>query len=186
MSRRSRRSVTGAAVVLLAAVGLIGAQTSATAAIACAHSPHDQIDARAVSRDFSADQTVFIAGRDILLRSADPGSSWKQLWNGLDHRTPFTGIAISPDLASDRLVLVAVEADGIFKSTDAGESWGLVIDGLPGNEFSFLTAASHPELGTVFLAIGAEGDLYVSGDDGTNWSDSTPPGARSRPQRPLP
>lgn len=161
---------------MLAAVGLIGAQTLLTPAIACAHSPHDPIDALAVSPDFSADQTVFIASRDILLRSTDTGSSWKQLWKGLDHRTPFTGIAISPDFASNRLVLVATEADGIFRSTDAGESWTPVNDGLPGNEFSYLTAASHPELGTVFLAIGAEGDLYVSGDDGANWSDSNPPG----------
>ena len=67
------------------------------AAFIYAHSPHDVIDAIALSPIYHKDKTVFIAMEETLRRTTDGGASWKDIVNGLNNKFPFTSIAISPN-----------------------------------------------------------------------------------------
>ena len=103
-----------AATLLLAAAAL--------APRAAAHTPHDVIEAWAMSPAFPADHTLFVAMPrfNLLLRSTDAGETWTSCVKGLESAYVFA-MAISPDFAKDR-TLWCVEVAGLFVSRDAGES----------------------------------------------------------------
>lgn len=144
------------------------------AAPALWHSPHDVINACALSPDFETDRTLFVgAGRfKVLLRSTDGGRSFEPVNAGLS-----TGqvrrIAISPGFGRDRTLFCA-ETDELFRSTDAGDEWTLLDtpEGLRGFNSLVITDA-----GTL-LANGGQGGLWRSEDLGDSWSPVEAPGLR--------
>ena len=84
----------------------------------------------------AADGALFLAGFDGLFRSTDGGDSWLSS-ETLAER--IVAVAVSPDFATDHTVAVATYLKGAFISTDAGETWQPLRDGLeyplsPGNE----------------------------------------------------
>src|SRR5262249_30597911 len=87
------------------------------------HSPHDVIDAWAISPDFAHDRTLFVSlGRfNVLLRSRDAAQSFEVVNAGLQ-----TGdvrcVSISPDYARDR-TLYCAEATRAYVTHDAGDHW---------------------------------------------------------------
>src|SRR5262245_14945616 len=87
------------------------------------HSPHDVVDAWAISPDFARDRTLFLALSrfNVLLRSRDAGQSFEVINAGLQ-----TGnvqyIAVSPGFAQDR-TLYCAEMTRLYVSHDAGEHW---------------------------------------------------------------
>jgi hypothetical protein len=66
---------------------------------------------------------VFGAGQPWgLLRSLDGGQSWQQALNGLDD--PYVmDLAVSPAYTTDRTLVAITWYDGVFFSTDGGDSW---------------------------------------------------------------
>lgn len=59
-----------------------------------------------------------------LYKSADGGTSWRQLTKGLPESPGRIGIGIAP--SDDSRVYAVVETSGVFRSDDAGESWRLI------------------------------------------------------------
>jgi photosystem II stability/assembly factor-like uncharacterized protein len=135
----------------------------------CAHSPHDPIDALAVSPAYSQDQTLFIAISDQLLRSMDGGFSWKGLTQGLDNKRLLSAITIAPSYRSDRTLFVSSDGDGIYRSQDGGDSWAKVNSGLGDLSTSLLAIDPKYNSSRVVLAAGAQGGLYRTKNGGNSW-----------------
>ena len=91
--------------------------------------------------------TLFLAGFDGLFRSTD-GGRWLSS-ETLAER--IVAVAVSPTFDADRTIAVATYLKGAFVSTDAGETWQPMRDGLeyplsPGNELVPLRADARDGL----------------------------------------
>lgn len=105
--------------------------------------------------------------RPHLYRSSNGGDTWVEI---IDSRFWHpTDIKVDP---SSRTVYLATEGRGIFKSTDHGDSWQSISEGL---ESPFVTSiALHPALGDVLFAAtapysGGPGGVFVSANGGLSW-----------------
>jgi photosystem II stability/assembly factor-like uncharacterized protein len=82
---------------------------------------------------------------------------------GLPTKRTVNGFVVS---ATDPRVMYAAARDGVFQSTDAGESWKSVGAGIR----DVVAVTVNPrEPGEVY-AVSAEGRLYRSADGGTTWA----------------
>jgi len=94
-------------------------------------------------------------------RTTDDGLSWRLMDSGLPHRegipVPVTGLA-----AIDRSLL-ALTADGLFRSTDGGEGWERVTVDPERQSVAAITAHG----GEYFAAM--SGYVFRSSDMGTSW-----------------
>lgn len=144
-----------------AALAVFGATLPASTWVALSPLPlpsHSAIFAIGVN-PFNNQVLIAGTGEGGLMRSADGGSSWRQV-----HSDP-TGvltIAFSPSKAG--LVLAGTRGSGAFVSKDAGLTWGAVqgMDGRSVRVFGFaLTLA----------AAGTDHGVYVSADERT-WRQS--------------
>jgi len=82
---------------------------------------------------------------------------------GLPTRRTVNGFAVNPE---NPKVMFAAMRDGLFRSTDAGESWKAV-----GKEFKNMAAvAINPRRTDEVYAASEEGKTYVSTDGGTSWT----------------
>lgn len=106
-----------------------------------------------MSPDFARDRTLFVGG-DYgygqgagAYRSIDGGDTWQAIWNGLAHLR-VTDVVISPNYTQDGTLLAYAkysrffpsggEGGSVFRSTNRGLNWTLVITG----------TGSYPELPT--------------------------------------
>lgn len=128
-----------------------------------------------------------------LYRSKDGGKSWKRLRGGLPEDVAASDVAINP---KDPDVLYVALGDpfghpdnGIFKSTDGGDSWKKLQGGLPKNFgratlaigtsdperiYALTTAPSNPSGG----GASTQG-VYRSDDGGKSWKKTNPGGVQS-------
>ena len=137
-------------------------------AITRAHSPHDVIDAIELSPIFEKDHTLFIIISDHLRKSTDGGVSWKELVNGLDHRSLLSSISISHKFETDQTLFVSSDGDGIYRSKNGGNSWVSANTGL--NDLHIRLVAMSPRTDKrILLAAGSQIGLYKTEDGGDHW-----------------
>jgi photosystem II stability/assembly factor-like uncharacterized protein len=135
-----------------------------------AHSPHDVIDALAVSPDYSQDRTVFIIIKNTwVLKSVNGGYSWKYLFNGLDRQFLLSSISISPSFQMDRTLFISSKGNGIYRSTNGGDSWEKQNEGLPGLNINFVSISPRYSLNGVVYAAGTEGGLFTYSKGRGKW-----------------
>jgi len=172
--RRENRSRAWRAVKTVAASMLF---VGVTVQVSWAHSPHDSVDALAISPDYERDGTAFIAITRHLRKSTDRGASWKQLVNGLDSHYQFAAVAVSPAYGSDKTVFVSTYGDGVYRSTDGGVTWRKTNHGL--KETAILSLAIHPDYGArkIVLARSEGGTVYRTQDGGGEWREVLPESA---------
>lgn len=137
--------------------------------IAVAHSPHDVIDVLAISPAYKKDQTVFIAISDFIRKSTDGGYSWKGVNNGLDNRSLFSDIAVSPAYGDDDTLFAATRGDGIYKSEDGGHSWLKKNQGLEDLSIELLSISPEYRDDKVILAASEQGGIFRSNNGGSLW-----------------
>ncbi len=112
---------------------------------------------------FAAWQSSVQAGA-VLYRSGDGGQSWQEVHSSAN----YTGLALSPDFASDQTVFAGLANGFVARSVDGGASW---TTGQIADSFSIHGLFISPDFAndqTVFAA--GFGPLYRSGDGGQSWS----------------
>ena len=133
----------------------------------------------AISPGYGTDGTVF-AGTDSGLHvSRDFGGSWSEVTTSpLSNSSQIEGVAVSPDYANDRTVLVSARRDGLLRSTNSGATFEpLGADLLEDNRViaDFSNPTSEPIQfspayatdNTVFAY--AQTDVLRSTDEGDTW-----------------
>jgi photosystem II stability/assembly factor-like uncharacterized protein len=166
-----------------------GQPSIAIGSIAIDPSNADIVYAGTGEENFSGD-SYYGAG---ILKSADGGKSWTQYCGpfcgplGKDGYygggARIGGIAIDP---ADNQVLLAAAAlsgkDGIYRSSDGGQTWARVLPGNPGTAVLFDPGdgnTAYAAIGNIF-AGGVTG-VYKSTDAGQSWSPDNGSGADSLP-----
>lgn len=108
-----------------------------------------------------------------VFKSTDGGKTWKESDEGYEHETATSINDIKIDPQNTDIVYIAMtkkestSGNGVWKSTNAGESWSRFNTGMPDNA-SVSTLIIHPESTNKLLAATFEG-LYASTNAGESW-----------------
>ncbi len=142
--------------------------------VANSHSPHEVIDSLDISPSYQSDRTVFIIVSDKLRKSTDGGGSWQSLINGLDNKGILMDVAVSPTYDQDNTVFVSSDGDGIYKSSDKGQSWLKVNTGLLNTKIDMMAIYSNYHEQKIVLASEINGGMYRTEDGGQLWKQVLP------------
>lgn len=113
-----------------------------------------------VAAQASGDLMVAATRTNVLI-SNDGGTNWKQ-----GHLRSFVTSLRNVTITPDKQILVA-SREGAFRSSDAGESWEHIVNGLPDKNISSVT---YDENGKRLLATStATGVVFESRDSGRSW-----------------
>ncbi|HWW03220.1 MAG TPA: carbohydrate-binding protein [Candidatus Acidoferrum sp.] len=112
-------------------------------------------------------------------KSTDAGENWTRLTTIDDAAVGAagdgTGVLINDAgfaAGSSKTVYACSDKGGVYKSTDAGASFGKANDGLPNTEAWAL--ALHPtEPDTLWVSLGGSGAIYKSTDGARTWRNSS-------------
>jgi photosystem II stability/assembly factor-like uncharacterized protein len=121
----------------------------------------------AATPDYANDATLFCSYVGTY-RSRDRGLTWTRL------KTPFSigrSLAFSPGFAQDHTLWMGTNAEGLWRSPDAGETWVRADGGLPAEAGCASLAASPLGDGTLWLATSDHG-VFVTHDGGAHWAAS--------------
>jgi photosystem II stability/assembly factor-like uncharacterized protein len=116
-----------------------------------------------------------------LFKSTDGGTNWMKITDGFGDFTSFSDIAVSP--YNSDIVLSALASgsfftghprpnEGIWKSTDAGNTWTRTLDEI--DAWDILFHPVNPRI--VYAAVGgmqADAGFYISNDEGDTWVRSS-------------
>ena len=145
--------------------------------VASAHNPHDPVLALGVSPDYANDNTLYVStfaewnwGYKDILRSTDGGTTWTKLPKGLDNRSPISAIRVSPSFAIDGTVYAATHGDGVYASSNRGNSWQLINTGLTGKDIGELKIAGSPYGGHTLFAAPTTGGLFRHASNEGAWT----------------
>lgn len=130
--------------------------------------------------DYASSHTLFVSADRSdssggVYRSTNGGSSWTEIVNGMlpddpVHRT-ITALAISPNYLVDHTLFAAVyPSQGVFKSTNGGDTWSL----LPGTALTTWdaeTLAISPDYAHDGTLFAGGGGVAVSTDGGASWAE---------------
>jgi ligand-binding sensor domain-containing protein len=117
--------------------------------------------------------TNLFAGTDTngIFLSTDSGKNWTAVGSGLpmnvESSTLVSSLIACPNGLGGTNLFAGTERDGIFLSTNNGESW--VYSGLADNMIFALLASPNGAGGTNLFA-GTETGVYISTNNGTNWT----------------
>ncbi len=128
------------------------------------------------SPNYAHDRTIW-AGRTCypnpapVMRTTDGGMTWNVSSNGLDANVIYS-LAVSPNFPSNPLLLAGTE-QGLWKSSDGGDSWRHVNIGYTGGDTA-VRAVGISTSGELFAATNSY--FYHSTDGGGHWRSSHLPG----------
>jgi photosystem II stability/assembly factor-like uncharacterized protein len=119
----------------------------------------------------AADGLWYAGGRQGVLRSADQGSTWRNISNGIPAGVSVDGLALCP--AEDGHMFAGTVA-GLFETTDGGAAWRKARDGrlsaaVP--SIIFLDKAGKK----LMAADHTFGGVFLSSDGGASWNKISSP-----------
>ena len=113
--------------------------------------------------------TIFAGANGAILRSDDGGSNWHVAL--LPSPAPvIAGFAVSPNHAEDGVIVAGTAEDGIFVSTDRGDTWvpwnfGLI-------DLNVYSVAISPDFARDrIIFAGTESGIFRSKNGGRSWHD---------------
>ncbi|HET7452826.1 MAG TPA: hypothetical protein VFL12_08805 [Thermoanaerobaculia bacterium] len=111
---------------------------------------------------------VLVATNDALEKSTNGGVSWTKVHNGIPaSETFFNGVAVSP--GPSPIIIAAVEANGIVRSTDGGATWAVAKAGMIGNVSPTSIAIDPSNPKRVVAGLNFSGAVHTS-DGGRSWT----------------
>ncbi len=159
------------------AIAVLGWLLALAPSASYAHNPHDPVLALGVSPDYANDKTLYLStfaewnwGYKDILRSTDGGATWSKLPKGLDNRSRIIAIRVSPSFSLDNTVYAATSGDGVYASTDRGNSWQPINNGLAGTSISELKIAGSPSGGHTLFAAPTTGGLFRRTSTESAWT----------------
>jgi len=140
-------------------------------------------EAIALSPNYSADKTVFVAGPPGIYKSTDGGETWickngslpstPQNYDANHTLMPSVGsVVVSPNYPQDRTLFISVGMNGIYKSTDGGDSWTCVTTLVKGSR-KMVISPNYANDGTVmlpYLDSDWKSNVLISRDRGNSWN----------------
>jgi len=127
-----------------------------------------------------SDGNVLFVTEDVraVYRSLDGGHNWLEVGEGLpkDDNDTVNAQSLAIDPTNANVIYVgtgwrASNGNGVYKSTDGGETWSPANRGMI--DYGITALAVHPSDSQVVYAGGANGELFKSTDAGENWTDLT-------------
>ena len=141
-----------------------------------------------ISPDFSSDRTLFAAVRDLgIYRTVDGGDTWQPANNGLKFVEDWQSatepddpeiskrdiqLAISPHYYVDKTIFAATP-EGLFKTTNGGESWQKLKGAAYGGDgyvMSIAISPNHQNDETLIISVKGRG-LFKTSDGGTTFAE---------------
>ncbi len=95
-------------------------------------------------------------------RSIDSGASWLRLTTGFGRSSSVGVIAVDP--TNPNVIYAGGYANGVYLSTDTGDSWRLISNAVPDHYVQALVISPN---GAVDVAFG--GNLFRTSNQGTSW-----------------
>ncbi len=126
--------------------------------------PSRWLKALAVSPNFAEDKTFFVGG-EMIHRSVDGGLTFEGplLTGSID------GMLCAQDFKTSRLAFAVSRKDGVFRSSDGGDSWKPANDGLNGHRPTTIQGTVDSD-GKYVLFVGTlGGGIHRSRDRGLTW-----------------
>ncbi|MBK5187995.1 MAG: hypothetical protein JJD97_07095 [Gemmatimonadaceae bacterium] len=113
----------------------------------------------------------------IVQLTRDGGKSWSNLTANLPGLLTWGTIStIEPSRFSDGTAYLTVDGHQVnnrdpwvYKTTDFGKSWTLIVKGIPKSPLSYAHVIREDPVRKGLLYLGTENGLYVSFDDGGEW-----------------
>jgi uncharacterized repeat protein (TIGR01451 family) len=118
--------------------------------------------------------TLYVGSHSgLVAKSVDSGANWAGSSSGIDPNTRINQLAIDP---LNPQVIYAATRDGLYKTTNGGSSWTLVLDAGTGEGGSddagiFAVAIDPTDSDNLYVVFGGEGVLR-SRDGGSTWDSS--------------
>jgi photosystem II stability/assembly factor-like uncharacterized protein len=142
------------------------------------------VQALALSPAFATDGLALAGGAQTgpsmpgsygIARTTDNGKTWKLLQDE-QHRWAVFDLAISPDFTADRTAFAGTDV-GLLRSTDRGDTWTWLYNGLPDCTHGSTCAIGRVRLSPIFgadgvaLVIPRGGALYRTENRGDTWTN---------------
>lgn len=107
----------------------------------------------------------------------DGGRTWTDLTGNLPNAPAWGTVSnVEPSRYDDGTAYLSIDAHQansrdpfIYKTTDFGKTWRLLVNGIPKSPLSYIHVIREDPVRRGLLYAGAENGLYVSFDDGENW-----------------
>ncbi|MBN1314426.1 MAG: hypothetical protein JXA42_03125 [Anaerolineales bacterium] len=126
----------------------------------------------AISPDYAQEEILFCGAESGLYRSANGGRAWRETRFPID-MAPVISLAISPDFSTSGVLMAGTDENGLWISSDRGDSWDRVCEEQLDGAINLVRIGSDYPSGAVLALNG--GSLLLSRDGGCqwrNWSES--------------
>ena len=131
------------------------------------------IDVWKIAIDPTDPDIIFAGTRPAALyRSTDGGRNWRKLPADIVEECPNVGMprvtALTVDPSDQRVVWAGIEVDGVRRSTDGGESWSRITNGIYDLDIHDIAVTVNGANGTTVLTS-TPGEIFASADRGESW-----------------
>lgn len=133
----------------------------------------------AISPNYAQDQTVIVGTSEGLFKTENGGQKWTNLPIPEIKEIPYIEcLAISPNYQNDQTILVSIRGEGLYKSTDAGQTFKSIGDRtLPHSRMNEVPSAGNPLKfspayatdNTIYSFGSATTAVFKSTDGGNTW-----------------
>src|SRR3954447_5851467 len=129
------------------------------------------VDVWKIAIDPTDPDIIFAGTRPAALyRSTDGGRNWKKLPADIVEECPNVGTprvtALTVDPSDHRVVWAGIEVDGVRRSTDGGESWSRITNGVYDLDIHDIAVTVN---GQTTVLTSTPGEIFASTDRGESW-----------------
>ena len=125
------------------------------------------IQAIAMAPDDPEARTIWVGTATGLWQTADGGANFLGASDRIG-KTPVMSLAVSPNYGLDSTIVASTWHDGIYRSTDGGETWNKNTKGLKKHAQADTTLYKSPHFSDLSISsgFGRDGTLLLAGFDG--------------------